>query len=295
MTKMTAVRIRWQWGLLVLLALLLTITWGGEGTQRAGAQASQSQINISAADIDTFQPLGGVCFEVRDSLQSPLFEVCDNDFHGGFPQSQSVCVPDGVCNDENPASGFVQVTVESAGYRVIQTKAPPGYDLDPFENSCDASSSKCAVVFFNVPISSPQISITASASYSLPGSCFEVSDDAQNPLFQVCDNDFQDGFPQSSSVCVPDGVCEDENASEGLIDVLVEPGLYSVTEIKAPPNHNLTFDLKRDCDASDVRCFTSFLHEPKTSPWFPWDLNGDGSVSLLDFLQLLQHFGEVAP
>ena len=295
MTKMTAVRMRWQWGLLVLLALLLTIAWGGEGTQRAGAQASQSQINISAADIDTFQPLGGVCFGVRDGLQNPLFEVCDNDFQGGFPQSSSVCEPDGVCNDENPASGFVQVTVESAGYRVIQTKAPPGYDLDPFENSCDASSSKCAVVFFNVPISSPQISITASASYSLPGSCFEVSDDAQNPLFQVCDNDFQDGFPQSSSVCVPDGVCEDENAGEGLIDVFVEPGLYSVTEIKAPPNHNLTFDLKRDCDASDVRCFTSFLHEPKTSPWFPWDLNGDGSVSLLDFLQLLQHFGEVAP
>ena len=295
MTKMTAVQMRWQWGLLALLALLLTITWGGEGAQRADAQASQSQINISAADIDTFQPLGGGCFEVRDSLQNPLFEVCDNDFQGGFPQAETVCVPDGVCNDENPASGFVQVTVESASYTVIQTKAPPGYDLDPFDNSCDASSSKCAVVFFNVPISPPQISITASASYSLPGSCFAVSDDAQNPLFQVCDNDFQDGFPQSSSVCVPDGVCEDENAAEGLIDVLVEPGFYSVTEIKTPANHNLTFDLKRDCDASGVRCFTSFLHQPKTSPWFPWDVNGDGSVGLLDFLQLLQHFGEVIP
>ena len=295
MTKMTAVRMRWQWGYLMLMALLLTITWGGEGAQRADAQGSQSQINISAADIDTFQPLGGVCFGVRDGLQNPLFEVCDNDFQGGFPQAESVCVPDGVCNDENLDIGFVQVTAESASYSVIQTKAPPGYDLDPFENSCDASSSKCEVVFFSVPVSSPQISITASASYSLPGSCFEVSDDAQNPLFQVCDNDFQAGFPQSSSVCVPDGVCEDENAGEGLIDVLVEPGLYSVTEIKTPANHNLTFDLKRDCDASDVRCFTSFLHEPKTSPWFPWDVNGDGSVGLLDFLQLLQHFGEVIP
>ena len=295
MSTMTAARIRWQWGLLALLALLLTITGGGEGAQHAGAQASQSQINISAADIDTFQPLGGVCFGVRDGLQNPLFEVCDNDFQSGFPQSSSVCVPDGDCHDEDPRIGFVQVTVESASYSVIQTKAPPGYDPDPFENSCDATSSKCAVVFFSVPVPSPQISISAFASYSLPRACFEVSDDAQNPLFQVCDNDSQDGFPQSSSVCVPDGVCEDENAGEGLIDVLIEPGLYSVTEIKLPPNHNLTFDLKRDCDASDVRCFTSFLHEPTASTLFPWDLNGDGAVSFPDFLQLLQHFGEIAP
>jgi hypothetical protein len=90
-------------------------------------------------------------------------------------------------------------------------------------------------------------------------------------------------------------VCEDENTGEGLIDVLIEPGLFGVTEIEAPANHNLTFDLKRDCDASDVRCFTSFLHEPKASALFPWDLNGDGADSFPDFLQLLQHFGEVAP
>jgi uncharacterized surface anchored protein len=111
-------------------------------------------------------------------------------------------VPDGVCNDENPASGFVQVTVEPASYNVIQTKAPPGYDLDPFEESCDASSSQCSVVFFSVPVSPPQISITASASYLLPGSCFEVSDDAQNPLFQVCDNDSKTAFRiQAPSAC----------------------------------------------------------------------------------------------
>jgi hypothetical protein len=90
MSNMTAVRMRWQWGILALLALLLTITWGGEGAQRADAQTSQSQISISAADIDTFQPLGDGCFGVRDGLQNPLFEVCDDDFQTGFPQSEGL-------------------------------------------------------------------------------------------------------------------------------------------------------------------------------------------------------------
>ena len=140
----------------------------------------------------------------------------------------------------------------------------------------------------------PQIRITNLGQYALPKSCFQVTDVSQSPLFTVCDNDFQ-GAPASNAACVPDGVCEDEDPADGSIHVSVSAGTYNVSESKAPPSHTADAS-KLSCDTvGGGTCQLTFVNEPDTKPWFPWDTDNDGQVGFGDFLLLLQHYNQTKP
>ena len=140
-----------------------------------------------------------------------------------------------------------------------------------------------------------QINITNLGQYALPKSCFQVSDESQAPLFTVCDNDFQ-GAPASNAACDDgtDTFCNDEDPADGSIQVTVSAGTYSVSESKAPPNHTADAS-KLSCEATTTKCQLTFVNEPDTKPWFPWDTDNDGQVGFGDFLLLLVHYNETKP
>ena len=142
----------------------------------------------------------------------------------------------------------------------------------------------------------------AHLDFGLPGGCFEVQDNLLNPLFQVCNNDEESGFPQSHPVCEVDGTpeCEDDDPGPD-IRVRVDETAYSfynIVLITLPVNHVLRVQGgggPAQCHFTTAQCTQTFDFVPNTTPWFPWDVTGDGAVALGDFLGLLQHFGERKP
>jgi DNA-binding beta-propeller fold protein YncE len=148
---------------------------------------------------------------------------------------------------------------------------------------------------------SPQLNITKLSQIAPPKSCYNVLTSSQTQLFQVCDNDWM-GTPASNAICVPDGVCNDEDPAQGQIKVTISPGDYHVVESVAPPNHTIDTS-KHDCDASSGTCAVTVIDTPNIRPWFPWDLVGvsgpcggvDGKVTVSDILAVVQHFGSQKP
>jgi hypothetical protein len=99
--------------------------------------------------------LAKACYEVRDTSQSPLFEVCDNNF-AGAPDAHAACVPDGVCSDDNPLEGALLVPVVNGGYFVVQSGTPPNHSGDPANLACAAATAgKCSLEFTNTPNTRP--------------------------------------------------------------------------------------------------------------------------------------------
>ena len=93
------------------------------------------------------------CFDVGDGDAS-LFIVCDNDFQGA-PAAHAACAGDGVCDDEDPADGSIQVTVSAGTYNVSESKAPPEHTPDASLLSCEAATTKCLLTFVNTPNTKP--------------------------------------------------------------------------------------------------------------------------------------------
>ncbi len=141
----------------------------------------------------------------------------------------------------------------------------------------------------------PQINITKLSVAQPPGACFFVFDEFQNFRFEVCDNDFQ-GQPDDHPVCDDgtDTVCDDEDPEAGSIRVTVTPGQYRVQEGKPPVNHTLD-PAKQACDASAGKCELTFVNEPNTRPWFPFDVDGDGAVTVVDIFAVAGAFGQTKP
>ena len=133
----------------LLLALVLTLAVSGSMQGSRTAEAGGGFILIFKTGPDAATPLQDSCFNIEDTAQSFLFEVCDNDFQGP-PQSHPACVPDGVCEDEvGGTQGEIQVTVAFADdYWVVESKAPPGYVADPAKKMCP---SICKILFVNQP------------------------------------------------------------------------------------------------------------------------------------------------
>lgn len=138
-----------------------------------------------------------------------------------------------------------------------------------------------------------QINITNLAEYVLPKTCFQVRSSSQVSLFTVCDNDFQ-GPAESDAVCVPDGVCNDEDPAQGSVKVSIAAGDYRVVESKAAPNHTAVTG-KQVCDATTAKCAVTFVNRPNTRPWFPWDHNNDGTVLSGDITDVVNHYGLEKP
>ena len=114
----------------------------------------KSQININK--IGQYVPPKS-CYNVFDALNQPppLFQVCDNDWQGA-PAQSTICVPDAVCNDEDPAVGSIRVTVIPRDYHVVESKPPPNHTADATKHECDAIvGSKCDVTVVDAPIVRP--------------------------------------------------------------------------------------------------------------------------------------------
>ena len=148
-----------------------------------------------------------------------------------------------------------------------------------------------------------QINITNLAQYALPKTCFDVRDDAQNPLFTVCDNDFQ-GPPASHPACDDgtDTICNDEDPADGLIRVTTVTGDYRVAVSKPAVNHTVD-PSKQPCVAVPAgKCEVTFVNAPNSRPWFPWDLpepklniEPDGNVNIIDIGIIVRHFLDKKP
>ena len=125
----------------------------------------------------------------------------------------------------------------------------------------------------------------------IPGGCYTIDSTAALP-FVVCDNNA--GAVPQSNVCMKDGTqdCTDDDPAFGSLRVAVTTGFYDVSAASAP-GHRLDAHVKF-CDivgaGMDVKC--RFNHTPVTRPWFPWDLDGNGFVTGIDFFQLIGHFGD---
>lgn len=140
------VAMRWcRWALFLALALAFIVVAGQQGAKQANA--GPGFILIFKTGPDAATPLSQSCFDVRDSGQAFLFKVCDNDFQGA-PQSHALCTPDGVCNDEVSNVGEISVTVSSASFSILESKAPPGYQADPNPQTCTFI---CKLLFVNQP------------------------------------------------------------------------------------------------------------------------------------------------
>jgi Tol biopolymer transport system component len=109
------------------------------------------RINISKSG--SYKPPAS-CYSVRNSSQTQLFTICDND-SGGAPAAHASCSGDGICNDEDTAVGEIQVSVSAADYRIVETVAPVNHTLDPSKETCNASTTECSVQFVNVPTTKP--------------------------------------------------------------------------------------------------------------------------------------------
>jgi hypothetical protein len=142
---------------------------------------------------------------------------------------------------------------------------------------------------------SGQIHINSDAAYALPKSCFQVRDLATSPLFVVCDNNVA-GEPQTHPAC-NDGantICDDEDAAPGEVNVSVSPGIYNVTMDSVAPNHIPDGSIE-PCIGGPT-CQVGFISAPITKPWYPWDVNGDGLVTVAgDILAVGIRFGPAKP
>ena len=137
-----------SWWLLVPLVLTLALSSTIQDNRTAEA-GGHGFLLIFKTGPDAATPLQNACFNVEDVAQVFLFEVCDNNFQGP-PQSHPLCMPDGVCEDEDiDTSGAIQVTLAFADdYWVVESKAPPGYVADPAKKQCP---SICELLFVNQP------------------------------------------------------------------------------------------------------------------------------------------------
>jgi hypothetical protein len=119
--------------------------------------ATEKNLPISITNVGQYA-LPKTCFEVRNPAQIAYFEVCDNDF-AGPPQTDPVCEPDGVCNDDDPALGSVRVLLTGGDYRIIESQAAPEHTADPSKAVCASAAvgaiETCELTFVNTPGTRP--------------------------------------------------------------------------------------------------------------------------------------------
>ena len=118
------------------------------GSPQAEAGGGFGVILLFKTGPDAATPLSQSCFNVVDSGQSLLFEVCDNDFQAP-PQAHPACFADGVCNDEVSNNGEIQVTLNLSPFYVVESKPPPGYRPDPNQYLCNPI---CKTLVVNQPL-----------------------------------------------------------------------------------------------------------------------------------------------
>ena len=143
------------------------------------------------------------------------------------------------------------------------------------------------------------LNITSLGQYALPKTCFEVRNTSEVALFAVCDNDYA-GAPEADALCIPDGICNDENPLQGAVSLNLTAGSYRVVESTVAPQH-IGEVTSKACDTTSVSCTATFTNTPNTRPWHPWDITGapgggpNGLVRVDDILAVVQHYHDDKP
>lgn len=125
------------------------------------------------------------CFQVRDASQTPMFVVCDNDF-AGAPASNATCQPDGVCEDEDTALGFVKVSVDPSVYHVVINSVASNHAADASNFACN-SGPTCALTFTNTPKTRPWHPWDLTGTGAMPDGKVRIDD-----ILAVIQHYFQD-------------------------------------------------------------------------------------------------------
>ena len=317
---MAALARRWRWTLLALPMLAVAIatvmfTLAGP-TARPAEAALDVTVTIVKLDRATGQPVQvpGACFNIEEfepvtKSQFLRGTVCDNDF------------PPGTVSDTDPTFGTIKAVVATGFFppiiHVTETNPPLGYNLKPGKNECIfVDLINCTAILENdpkissTPTSTPTTTptptpakgeININPEQKAPGpppfGCYSVVlDSSQEKLFVVCDNDAQAGFPQQSPVCLPASFCTDTDPLKGRIRVSVLPAKYNVVEFKAPPFYDPTNSGELNCNVTQItKCELTFLNESLNNAWFPFDVNGDGSVPVVDLFAVAGAFGLTKP
>ncbi|MEX2158104.1 MAG: hypothetical protein WEB04_01740 [Dehalococcoidia bacterium] len=204
------------------------------------------------------------------------------------------------CNDANCTAGGDSVTSpDTAGIVGWHTSLALDAAGNPVVSYYDASNGDLKLLHCNDANCSAAakvlpLNITNLGQYALPKTCFEVRNASQVALFEVCDNDFA-GLPDTDAICQPDGVCNDDDPAAGSVKLLLTAGDYRVVESQAAPEHTAVTP-KQVCTypapLAGEECALTFLNTPNTDPWYPWDVNGDGTVDLFnDIFDVAFRFG----
>jgi hypothetical protein len=194
------------------------------------------------------------------------------------------------CNDANCTGGDENVISADTGGSVgrftslaLDTHGSPVVSYHDVTNgdlkALHCNDANCAAVTKALPLN-----ITNIGQYALPKTCFEVRNASQVPFFEVCDNDFL-GAPEIDPVCLPGGICGDDDPAPGSVQLLLVPGDYRIVETQVPPEHTAATGVQVctiPVPSGGEECAPTFVNTPTTKPWFPWDVNGDGTVDLFN-------------
>ena len=255
--KLTTILAHWRWGLLAVFALAFMLTSGGSGV----APSVRATDAMPCSDIDGDGEVTETDFDIVVSYFNQLVPPAppqvdlDGNNQVGFPDFNILLLNMGIFTDCQD--------------KPVTFKGKGEININPVQKNPDPGPP--------------------------PFGCYQVLNDVKALLFTVCDNDAQEGFPESLGICDVDGteVCEDSDPAKGKIRVSVFAGVYNVVESKPPPNYDPTNSPQQSCTTPEgARCEVTFQNTAQTVPWFPWDVDGDGGVSFLDFLAVKRHFNQ---
>jgi len=161
-------------------------------------------------------------------LGGATFEISPNPYGSG-----TLTVTDNDDNDADNATGIIRlVDIPCGNYTVAETKAPPGYVLDPTPQSKTVGNGEKATFEF----------------YNMPGPCLggieilklDVSGDRidlEGVSFNISPNPYDEGSTEPLTVVDNEVYDADDTTNGRILLVDIPCGNYTITEHSAPPGY----------------------------------------------------------